>query len=126
MKNIDLQWKEFNISASKLKEQVDILAPDKCLGISANSTLQLHMSEDMTQEEQEAIIAHYEAITAESVEASSYKSREVEAEEQTLKESLIKAAKLAMVSKTWATMTVVEKKLAIGLDSEVSLEDLQG
>lgn len=36
MQNLNLQWKEFQVGLEAIKVKIDLLAPEKCYGLSAN------------------------------------------------------------------------------------------
>jgi transcriptional/translational regulatory protein YebC/TACO1 len=54
----------------------------------------------------------------------SYRSREDIQQALKSRQDMIKSRKLSMVSKTWATMSQTERKLIMGLEDEVTDEEL--
>ena len=76
MKNIELLWKQFNVNLEEAQEAIQNLANGKCIGVSANSKLEIHLQDDVTETELESIQAYWDALVEESEEAVSYQSRE--------------------------------------------------
>ena len=109
-----LEWKEFSVNLPMIEAFCKGL-DSNCVGTSADSALRVHFSEEPTQETKDAIQAKWDGLDEESDEVSSYKS-------QSQIDAAIQAAKLALISKTWATMNTSEKKLVVGLMP--SLEEL--
>lgn len=73
MFKIELQWKEFNIDLRALdaKMRLDYAS---YTGNQAYSILELWFSEELSQEDKDAIVAYWDGLTEESDEASSYES----------------------------------------------------
>lgn len=107
MKTVQLDWKEFNIDLESISSQINTMIPGKCIGISANSKLEIHLEDSASDEEIIAIQEMYEAIQSDSEEAASYRS------EQQIQEAR-SAMKAAIPSKTWAQMSAVERGILIG------------
>jgi hypothetical protein len=78
MITLDLNWKQFNVSLSKIREWVDANITTPCVGISANSKLQIHFEQEPEELDKNALLSYYEAIDEESIEATSYQTREQE------------------------------------------------
>lgn len=109
MYTIQKEWKEFNISLVNLESEMKASFPDYA-GCSAHSKLELHFSEEPSQEEKDAIDEYYESLDgSDYVSAADLKVQEKEFEDAVL------AMKLALISKTWAQMSAVERKIAVGL-----------
>jgi hypothetical protein len=106
---IQKEWKEFNISIPNLQTELKANYP-QYVGCSANSKLELHFSSEPSQEEKDTIDAYYE-----SLDGSDYVSAEdLKAQEDEL-EAAILVMKQAVISKTWANMSAVERKIVVGL-----------
>lgn len=119
MYTIEKQWKEFNISVSKLEEFVKAQSSEY-VGCSANSRLELHFETEPSQEAKEAIDSHYE-----SLDGSDYVSAIELATQESELEAAIETKKLEVITKTWDQMSVVERKVAVGLKptrTEMGLE----
>lgn len=123
MYELQLEWKEFNISLPMIEAKMRAEQPSYT-GCSADVKLRLHFSEEPSQEAKDAILAYWEALDEESDEAETYAPNLTE-EELKEKRDSAKQVKLAMVSKTWANMNALERKLCMGLDEEVSLQELR-
>lgn len=109
MYTIQKEWKQFNISLVNLEVELKANYP-QYVGCSANSKLELHFSDEPSQEEKEQIDAFYE-----SLDGSDYISK-TELEEQSLVyENAIYDMKIALISKTWAQMSTIERKIAVGI-----------
>lgn len=108
MRNIKLEWKEFNVDLEAVEASIKVLIPNKCIGVSAGNELTIHVEDSTTDEEIESINSLWTDIEADSEEATSYRS------DQQIKEA-IAAMKAAVPSKTWAQMSAVERGLLIGL-----------
>ena len=99
MFTLDLNWKTFNISLPKLREWIDANVSAPCVGISANSKLQVHFESEPSDAEKSAIFTYWEALDEESEEAQSYKSREQEqAEAQAAKQQKLESAKAKLTA----------------------------
>jgi hypothetical protein len=78
MITLDLNWKTFNISLPKLREWIDANIATPCVGISANSKLQIHFEQEPEELDKNALLSYYEALDEESIEATSYLTKEQE------------------------------------------------
>lgn len=78
MFTLDLNWKQINISLPKLREWIDANIETSCVGISANTKLQIHFEQEPSEVDKNDLLSYYEAIDEESVEASSYLTVEQE------------------------------------------------
>lgn len=107
MKNVELNWKEFNVDLEALRAEIDSLVPGKCLGISADSNLRIHMNEETSQEEIDSILLMWEELDEESEMAASYRSQEQ------IKQA-IETMKAGIPAKTWANMSAIERGILIG------------
>lgn len=125
MYKTELNWKEFKVDLSKIETRMKASFPGVYMHNQAlPERLELYFSEAISQEDLDSIQDYWESIEDDSEEATSYKPRLTE-EQLVLKLSLIKQAKLALIEKTWANMSSTERKLAVNLEDEVSLEELQ-
>jgi len=109
MKKIVKQWKEENINVSLFDKWLRETHPNTYLGCNAGYDLTLDFSQLSEEEE----LAVHEAWDNQN--PADYKSKEqikVEDEELTV---AITTAKEAMIEKTWATMSTVERKIVLGL-----------
>lgn len=107
MKTIQLEWKEFNINLEKIHEMAKLI-DESCCGLFANSKLEVHFTNDISEEKEQELKDYWDSITEESEEAESYKTQE-----QINKEKK-EADKLAKASAT-------QKLKALGLtDDEIS------
>lgn len=107
MITMQLKWKEFNVDLEAAKVQIDVLVPGKCLGISANSSVQVHLSDAITLAEQDSIQAYWDGLLATSSVATSYRSMA-----QIL--NAIETMKAGIPAKTWAEMSAIERGMLIG------------
>jgi hypothetical protein len=78
MITLDLNWKAFSVSLPKLREWVDANVSTPCVGISANSKLQIHFEQEPEELDKNALVSYYEALNEESIEATSYLTKEQE------------------------------------------------
>lgn len=99
MFTLDLQWKEFNISLPKIREWVDANISAPCVGISANSKLEIHFSEEPSQADKDALQAYWEALDENSDEAQEYVSMQAILADKAAKAASAKA-KLAALGLT--------------------------
>jgi len=107
MKNIEMAWKEFNINIDAILVEAKALAPNKILGISADTNMRLHCEDSITEAEVAAIEAYLNGIDDESDEATKYRSQEqVKAAIETLKAGI--------PSKTWTQLTALERRIILG------------
>lgn len=114
MQKLELQWREFNVDLEAVDAKLRAEQPSY-KGNQAAACLELWFEELPSQEDQDAIIAWWEALTAESAEAESYRSQDqIQAAIMQIKEGI--------PAKTWNTMNTVERRLQMGL--AVSKDDL--
>jgi hypothetical protein len=120
---LELKWKEHPVNLAMLDQK---LRADHAqyVGNQAHAHLELWFSEEPSQEAIDAIHAYWESLDEESEEALSYKPASQLAEEEAQRKAAIQSVKLGMLEKTWANMNAIERKLYLGLDSEVSHADL--
>lgn len=122
--NIELKWKEHNVDLTAFDSWLRSIDSYYC-GNSADSKLTLWFMEEVSQEIIDVIQAKWgELDDAEHEMAKSYKSREQIEQAKKSREDAIKSKKLSMVSKTWGNMSSMERKLVMGLDDEVTNEEL--
>ena len=113
MYDLNLQWKEFNISLEAVKTWLEANIETEFSGLSANSSLQIHFEQEPTGEEKEAILACWESLEADSDIAISYQSSaEAEAEKQAVKAANLASAKAKLAA--LAFLTEDEIKALIG------------
>lgn len=74
MFTLDLPWKSFNVNLSDVSDWISTNVTTNVSGLSANSVLQIHFTEDPSQEEIDEIKAYWNLLTEESPEAEGYKS----------------------------------------------------
>ena len=121
-RNVVLNWKEHNVDLQAFDAWCKQNLP--CAGTSAGSNLTVHLTEE-DEIHEAAVRAKWEELDDNQHEmVLSYKSSEQISQELAAREAAIKAKKLGMLEKTWATMDGVERKLYLGLDSEVTNQDL--
>lgn len=114
MQKLELQWREFNVDLEAVDAKLRLEQPSY-KGNQAANCLELWFEELPSQEDQDAIVAWWEALTEESAEVVSYRSQEqIQAAIQAIKEGI--------PAKTWNTMITVERRLQMGLS--VSKADL--
>ena len=105
MFNLNLSWKSFNVSCDSIKTWLEANVETEFLGMSANSSLQIHFSTEPSQEEKDAINAYWDGLTDESDEAVNYQT----GEQIKAAQEADKAAKIATAS---------TKLQALGLTAE--------
>jgi hypothetical protein len=121
-RNVVLNWKEHNIDLQAFDAWCKANLP--CVGTSAGSSLTVHLTEE-DEIHEASVRAKWEELDDDQHEmALSYKTSNQISQELAAREAAIKTKKLAMLEKTWATMSATERKLVLGLDSEVTNEDL--
>lgn len=101
---IKLEWKEFNVNL----EAVEKWLRENCqnyVGNSADYHLKLWFSEE--PENRQDIVDYWESIQEGSAEAKSYVSK-------AQIEEAINKLKADLPSKSWAKMSVAERKIAVG------------
>jgi hypothetical protein len=114
MYNIELQWKEFSVDLELLYVWIKTQT-DKCLGVSANSKLELHFSEEPEQSVKDAIANKWNEMNEDAPEVVNYRSA------AQIKD-IIEAAKLAMTTSAMNKWTAAERKLFMGMP--LSKEDI--
>jgi len=104
---IDYNWKNFSVNMEKV--YVAIKAIDaNCLSLSANYFMQVHFTEEPTEESKIAIQAYWDSLTEESIEATSYISKaEIEAKYNELK--------VDITTKSFDQLSAVQKKMLMNL-----------
>src|SRR6185369_487645 len=114
MQKIELQWREFNVDLEAVDAKLRAEQPSY-KGNQAASCLELWFEELPSQEDQDVLVAWWDALTEESDEAVSYRSMaQIQEAIQTIKEGI--------PAKTWNTMITLERRLQMGLN--VSKADL--
>lgn len=104
MKTIQLEWKEFNVNLETVQAAIKLIDP-ACCGMSGNSKLEIHSTNDeLSQEAIDDIQAYWDALDEESEEATSYKTATQIKEE---KEADV-AAKKATARAKFITMGLTE------------------
>jgi hypothetical protein len=76
MFNLELQWKQFNINLDKVQIWIKSNIETELIGISANSSIQLHFAAKPSEEEIEEINEYWNKLKKSSSEAKTYKSSE--------------------------------------------------
>lgn len=123
MYKLELDWKEHNVSLAMIDAKLRLDHPEYC-GNQAHDRLELWFTAKPEDSALDAIKAYWEAIVEESEEAQGYKSMAQLKSEEDARQAALKSIKLGMLEKTWANMNAIERKLYLGLDSEVSHADL--
>ena len=123
-KSLQLEWKECGVDLGLAIEHIKSLS-DKVKSYTGYKELTLWLKESLSEQEISDIKSYWDSLSPEHDHCKNYKDKAARKEEQESRESMIKQAKLAMVSKTWANMNVAQRKLCMGLDEEVSTQDLQ-
>jgi hypothetical protein len=101
MKNIRLEWKEFNVDIESVSNSIKTIAGDTFLGIQSHDCLELWFSEEPKEDVKDAIADFWKKIKKTSFVAKNYESKE-----EALKTKEAKKASAAA------------KLLALGLDEE--------
>jgi len=114
MYNIELQWKEFSVDLELLNDWIKTQT-DKCIGISANSKLELHFSEEPEQSVKDAIANKWNEMNEDAPEVVNYRSNDQV-------KAIINAAKEAMTTSAMTKWTAAERKLFMGM--QLSKEDI--
>lgn len=123
--SLELKWKEHNVDLVAFSEWVKSVEPS-CCGTSADYKLTLWFTDDLSTEVRDAIEAKWKELdSTEHDMVKSYKSREQIQQEHKLRQDAIKSKKLEAVNKTWTNMSKTERKLVMGLDDEVTNEELE-
>lgn len=104
---MDFEWKNYNVNLSKVLEEIKEL-DSNCIGVSGNSKMQAHFSEEPSEETKTAILAYWDGLTDQSAEATSYKSAEDVIEQ-------IASLKADAATKSYDNLSAVQKKLLFGL-----------
>lgn len=105
---MDMQWKEFNVDLEAVNTTLKGLYPHFA-GPQGHSILEFWFNEEPSQEDKDAIQAYWDGLASDSAEALSYRSKDaVKAAIQSLREGI--------VSKEWAAMSAVERKMFMNLD----------
>lgn len=115
MQKLELQWREFNVDLEAVEAKMKTDYPESYKGNQSGLCLELWFDELPSQEDCEAIQAWWDALTAESDEAVSYRS-------QAQIQAAIAQIKEGIPEKTWNTMITIERRLQMGLP--VSKNDL--
>lgn len=123
-KELRLSWKEYGVDLGLAEIEIKSRC-SKILGYTGHNEMILSHREDLSQEEIDSINAYWDSLSPEHDHCKNYKDRDQREAHKGSREEKIKQAKLAMVSKTWANMNAAERKLCMGLDEEVSDENLQ-
>lgn len=106
MQKLELQWKEFNVDLEAVDAKLRSEQPSY-KGNQAASCLELWFEELPSREDCEALQAWWDALTAESPEAMSYRS-------QAQIEAAITSVKAGIPAKTWNQLVTVERKMVLG------------
>lgn len=106
MKTITLNWKEFNVNLDLINNKMKTDHAESFYGASADSTLRLHFA-DLKEEQEQELLAWWEALTSESTEAQYKSQAELQAEKDAVKQTAL--AKLQELGLT------VEQLKALGL-----------
>ena len=106
MFNIDLVWHPFSVNLASVETWVKANTADYD-GNSSDTDLTLHFLSEPDDATKAAVVAYWEALTAESPEATSHKTgAQISA--------VIADLKSGLVSKSWDAMSVAERKLVLG------------
>jgi hypothetical protein len=123
---IELQWKEHSVDLEALEIWMKANAGASYDGNSADSKLTLYFLEEPSQDIKDAIIAEWEAMDdAGHEKCVSHRSLAQRSEAAQVRAAAIKAKKMGMLQKTWANMDGIERKIYLGLESEILDEDLE-
>lgn len=76
MKTLKLEWKEFKINGKMVEANLKALLPSAGIAVSENYAYEVHMNDDVSEEDEQAIKDHWDAIDEESAESTSWKSRD--------------------------------------------------
>jgi len=89
MFNLELQWREFNVSLPSLMIWIGAnITSTQCVGLSANSSLQIHMEFEPNEQEKLGLQSYWDGLTDQSQEAQDYvPSVDLEAAKQIKKAS---------------------------------------
>lgn len=107
MKKIEVQWKEFNVDLEAIDAKLKTDYPEY-VGNQAHNILELWFEDSVSDEDMQAAADYVNALEEDSDEATSYRSV------SQIKDAL-EAMKAAIPAKTWASMSVAERGLLIGL-----------
>ena len=107
MQKLELQWKEFNVDLEALDAKLKVDHPSSYKGNQASSCLELWFDELPDQAAKDAIQAFWDALTAESAEAVSYRS-------QAQIKAALEALKADIPSKTWNQLSAPQRKVVVG------------
>lgn len=122
--NLKLTWKEHGVDLAAFSAWVKSVE-SSCCGTSADYQLTIWFMEELLEESKQAIEAKWaELDDAKHEMVKSYHSREQLEQVKKTREEAIKAKKLRLIHKTWKNMSQAEKKLVMGLDDEVTDEEL--
>ena len=112
MFNLNLSWKSFNVSCDSIKTWLEANVETEFLGMSANSSLQIHFEQEPLQEEKDNLQVYWDALSEESDEATSYQT----GEQIKAAQEADKAAKVASASAKLAALglTAVEIQAIVG------------
>lgn len=129
VQTIEKQWKEFNISLPKLKEEIESLLNNQIGLIASDENFLICLSEQLTPEEEQQIHDLWDSIDENHIVATSYKSaeqmRQEEEQRKQQRQQAINAIKQSALTKSWDEMSVVERKAAMNMeltDQELGLE----
>ena len=123
--SLELKWKEHNVDLVAFSEWVKSVEPS-CCGTSADYKLTLWFTDDLSTEARDSIEAKWKELdSAEHDMVKSYKSREQIEQAKKLRQDAIKIKKLKAVNKMWNNMSDTERKLVMGLEDEVTNEELE-
>jgi hypothetical protein len=123
MYKLELDWKEHNINLGMIDAQLRLDHPEYC-GNQAHNKLELWFTAKPDDSALDQIRAYWESLDEDSAEAEAYKSASQLKSEESARQEALRSIKLGMLEKTWANMNAIERKLYLGLDSEVSHADL--
>ena len=107
MHNIDLTWHPFPVNLASVETWVKANTTDY-VGNSSDTDLTLHFTSEPDEAAKAAVLAYWEALTAESPAAVDYMP-------QATISAAIEAARLDAVAKPWDSLSVAQRKLVMGL-----------
>ena len=106
MNSVRLSWHNHNVDLQAVETYIKANFPN-CVGNSADSTLTFWFTNALSDEQVSAIETYWMSLDEVSVEATSYFSNEAIIE-------ATNALRAGLISKSWDSMSVAEKKLVLG------------
>jgi hypothetical protein len=104
---INLNWLAFNVNLTAVYTAIKALASD-CCGMSGNSQLQVHFTDQPSDDEVAAIQAYWASLTPSSTEATSYQT----AEQMAAAAAATQAANIASATTKLETLGLTSAEIA--------------